>query len=108
MRRIVAIAALLALAFPLNCGASEVFRCGAEIIKVGDTAETVRKLCGNPADKSTAKSAKKAGKKTGAAGDSGSGLKKWRYDRGYGDYVYVLTFKGNILKKIETAERGGR
>ena len=33
-------------------------------------------------------------------------LQKWTYDRGYGDYVYVLTFANDRLKRIETSGRG--
>lgn len=116
MKRIVFFAAVLALAFPFYCNGSD-FRCGSEVIQVGDSPEMVRKLCGKPSHISSSKAKKekdgnrnrkKSRIRDGNEESSGTTVKRWHYDRGYGDYVYVLTFRGNSLKKIEIASRGGK
>ena len=33
-------------------------------------------------------------------------VEKWYYNRGYGDFIYTLTFEGDTLKAIEKAGRG--
>jgi hypothetical protein len=87
-----------------------VFRCGGESVSVGDSRYTVEKICGKPSkSESVAKTSK--GKKQkepkGTTSKSSSGkLQKWYYDRGYGDFVYVLTFEKDTLKKIEKSGRG--
>lgn len=106
---------MLLFLFPTSAYATEVFRCGSEIVKIGDSSETVIKLCGKPGrseslgSKSSQKKSKKSRIKTE---DSAEPIitkgKKWYYDRGYGDYVYVLTFKANKLNKIQISERGGQ
>lgn len=114
MSRIFLVFVISLFFYPVDVHATEVFRCGAEIVKIGDSTDTVRKLCGKPirtesSGKSPAKKGSKKRAKTGEdTGMPGIKGKKWYYDRGYGDYVYVLTFKGNTLKKIETSGRGGK
>jgi hypothetical protein len=87
-----------------------VFRCGGETVAIGDSRYTVQKICGKPSrSESVAKGSKDKKQKQpkGATSGSSSGkLQKWYYDRGYGDYVYILTFANDKLKKIETSGRG--
>ena len=86
-----------------------VFRCGGETVSIGDSRYTVQKICGKPSrSESVAKDSK--GKKQkqpkGETSGSTSGkLQKWTYDRGYGDYVYVLIFANDKLKRIEKSGR---
>jgi hypothetical protein len=115
MLRILILFAFLLLASPAPAQTTEVFRCGSEIVKVGDSSDTVKKLCGKPTrtESGGKSSQKKKSKKSKVNTDESSGQtnatgKKWYYDRGYGDYVYILTFKGNILNRIQTSERGGK
>lgn len=114
MLRILALFVFLLFAFPAPASATDVFRCGSEIVKVGDSADTVKKLCGKPNRSESAGKAsqKKKSKKnridTEESGKSSAKGKKWYYDKGYGDFVYILTFKGSTLNKIETSERGGK
>ena len=87
-----------------------VFRCGGESVSVGDSRYTVEKICGKPSrSESVAKTGKdkkqKKPKGTTSTSSSGKG-QKWYYDRGYGDFVYVLTFEKDTLKKIEKSGRG--
>ena len=86
-----------------------VFRCGAETVSIGDSRYTVQKVCGKPSrNESAAKDGKNKKKqpKGATAGSSSGKVQKWTYDRGYGDYVYVLTFANDKLKKIEKSGRG--
>ncbi len=87
-----------------------VFRCGGETVSIGDSRYTVQKICGKPSrSESVSKSGKDRKQKQakGAASSPSPGkLQKWTYDRGYGDYVYVLTFANDRLKRIETSGRG--
>jgi len=115
MGRIFLLFAFVLLLCPINAFSTEVFRCGAEIVKVGDTSDTVKKMCGKPTRtesagaKGSQKKSKKSRTKTEESYEQSSAKgKKWYYDRGYGDYVYILTFKGNTLNKIQTSERGGK
>jgi len=114
MARIFLIFTFLIFVFPQAAHATEVFRCGAEIVKIGDSTDTVRKLCGKPArtesgSKNNSRKTKKSMTKSDVGSDTESVKgRKWYYDRGYGDYIYILTFKGNTLAKIQTSERGGK
>lgn len=86
-----------------------VFRCGGETVSIGDSRYTVQKICGKPSrSESVAKDSKGRKQKPPKGDTSGSSsakLQKWTYDRGYGDYVYVLTFANDKLKKIEKSGR---
>ncbi len=115
MARIFLLFTFVFLLFPTAVHSTDVFRCGSEIVKVGDSSETVKKMCGKPARtesagaKSTRKKSKKSRTKTDDSAETSSAKsKKWYYDRGYGDFVYILTFKGSTLHRIQTSERGGK
>jgi hypothetical protein len=108
--------AALAVAFCL-CGgigiafsADTIFRCGGENVSVGDSKYSVQKICGKPSRSesagTTGKSKKQKEPKETTSKSSSGKSQKWYYDRGYGDYVYVLTFEKDVLKKIETSSRG--
>lgn len=116
MLHLIATAVVLALtflAFPAGIvgpalAEDTVFRCGAETVAIGDSRYTVQKICGKPArSESVAKGSKnkKQPKETTSSSSSGK-MQKWYYDRGYGDYVYALTFANDKLKKIEKSGRG--
>lgn len=87
-----------------------VFRCGAESVSVGDSRYNVQKICGKPSRSEsvakTGKDKKQKSPKGETSGSSSGKMQKWYYDRGYGDYVYVLTFANDKLKKIEKSGRG--
>ena len=83
-----------------------IFRCGGESVSVGDSRYTVQKLCGKPSrSESVAKEKKKEPKGSTSKSSSGK-AQKWYYDRGYGDFLYVLTFDKDTLKKIDKSGRG--
>ena len=106
--------AIAFLAFPAGgagpaLAEDTVFRCGAETVSIGDSRYTVQKVCGKPSrNESAAKDGKNKKKqpKGATAGSSSGKVQKWTYDRGYGDYVYVLTFANDKLRKIEKSGRG--
>ncbi|MRR38693.1 DUF2845 domain-containing protein [bacterium] len=87
-----------------------IFRCGAESVSIGDSRYTVQKICGKPArSESVGQTSKEKKQKQpkGSTSKSYSGkVQKCYYDRGYGDFVYVLTFEKDVLKKIEKSSRG--
>ncbi len=103
---------LLSTALPAPSDAEDVsFRCGNETVSVGDSSYVVLKACGEPARKDktgkagVAKSGTTATGEKAVKGASGR-VEKWYYDEGYGGYVYILTFQGSTLRKIEKGGRG--
>jgi len=103
---------LLSMALPAPSVAEDAsFRCGNETVSVGDSTYVVLKACGDPARKEktgTAGAAKRDRTTTGQKAVKGAStrVEKWYYDEGYGGYVYILTFQGNTLRKIEKGGRG--
>lgn len=94
------------------------FRCGDEIITVGDSRAKVIIKCGPPTYKEKAAAKKDAppqsGKRSQATDDRSAGKKrsaakgveKWAYNCGKDDFIYVLTFEGGLVAKIDTDGRG--
>jgi Protein of unknown function (DUF2845) len=110
-----AVFSLSALALPAGgvspaIAEDTIFRCGAESVSIGDSRYTVQKICGKPArSESVGQTSKEKKQKQpkGSTAKSYSGkVQKLYYDRGYGDFVYVLTFEKDVLKKIEKSGRG--
>jgi len=103
---------LLSMTLPAPSVAEDTsFRCGNETVSVGDSTYVVLKACGDPARKEktgTAGAAKRDRTTPGQKTVKGASTKveKWYYDEGYGGYVYILTFQGNTLRKIEKGGRG--
>jgi len=102
---------LLSVSLPLLSVAEDTsFRCGSEAVSVGDSTYVVQKACGKPARTEKTGTAEKEKKQKTAPGQKttkgkSTRVEKWYYDEGYGGYVYILTFQGGTLKKIE---KGGR
>ena len=99
------------------CYALDVFRCGSEIVENGDTAFEVGGKCGGPDYREiTVLEVKKSSRKkkttrrtiTVYTGSDYSGVssgdEKWYYDCGPNRFIYILTFSGSKLIKVE---RGG-
>ena len=87
------------------------FRCGSETVSAGDSSYTVLKTCGKPARKEKTGTREKEKKQKTPPGTKTSKTKstpveKWYYDSGYGDFVYVLSFEGGVLQKVEKGGRG--
>jgi hypothetical protein len=94
------------------------FRCGDEIIGTGDSRSKVSIKCGPPTYKERVSGKKGARAGGGQYADakhrsahgkkksSAKGLEKWSYNCGKDDFIYVLTFEGGVVTKIDTDGRG--
>ncbi len=111
------------------------FRCGDGLVSTGDSKRTILQECGQPTSKEKSGAKKAAGKWTSrettddnktksrkknkkvnkeASSSIGSkydkaakkGMERWYYNCGDNDFIYVLTFEGNILKKEDTEGYG--
>lgn len=92
-------------------GDDTIFRCGNETVSIGDSKLFVEKTCGKPdAKERTGKKAKETGQNLAAGKKTGKSktarVETWSYNKGHGDFIYVLTFEGGTLKKIEKGGRG--
>jgi hypothetical protein len=94
-----------------SCGDDTIFRCGNETVSIGDSKLFVEKTCGKPdARERTGRKTKETGSKLTAGKKTGksktAGVETWSYNKGHGDFIYILTFEGGTLKKIEKGGRG--
>ncbi len=128
----VGVAAILSLAVP---GDSVAFRCGGDLVNVGDKSGKVLIKCGPPTSKevvgkktkgkaihTTGEKVKERTKKQtnvktnvktkgktvaqGAYKESSGKVERWFYNCGEHDFIYVLTFSGGVLEKEETEGYG--
>jgi Protein of unknown function (DUF2845) len=103
---------LLSMALPaLSVAEDASFRCGSETVSIGDSTYVVLKACGKPdrtEETGEVGAAKRETTTPGQWSTKGVSTKveKWYYDEGYGGYVYILTFRGDTLRKIEKGGRG--
>lgn len=118
MRDIMAV--LIAGAVIFCCaGEAAAFRCnqGKGLVSAGDGKARVRMECGKPDDMERVKSITRGrflGGEDPNTGRSRGGLyaeetiavEKWYYNCGENDFMYVLTFEGDVLVSEETAGRG--
>lgn len=107
-----AVAALwMALWIGSSWAADAVFRCGNNTVVRGDTTVRVLAVCGKPDFRED------LGEREEAVVEPGPGytilykkekrrVEKWHYNRGYGDYIYALTFGNGVLESVESAGRG--
>jgi translation initiation factor 2B subunit (eIF-2B alpha/beta/delta family) len=72
---------------------SDSLRCGSELVALRDTKVEVMTKCGKPSFREQTSS--RRGK-----------IEKWYYDKGPGDFIYVLILHSGILKYVEQAGRG--
>jgi hypothetical protein len=89
--------ALVCLLFSSVASASEYnnFRCGTEVISVGDTTGKVFMECGDPSWKESV-----------GYTDGFLDTQLWYYNCGGNDFLYVLRFVGGRLKEIESQGYG--
>jgi len=108
---------LISFIIPVSCYSLDTFRCGSEIVKIGNTTFEVAGKCGEPdyreitvLEVKKIKRKKKTTRRTitvsAGSGYSGvsSGDEKWYYDCGPDRFIYILIFSGSKLNKVE---RGG-
>jgi hypothetical protein len=105
------------------------FRCGKQLVGVGEVKYRVVQLCGEPDYKEVVKSQTQDSNTTTYAGArsqryrprwhprsyTGGGyneetvlIENWSYDCGSNDFIYVLTFEGDRLIKEDTKGRGSQ
>ncbi|HYA13895.1 MAG TPA: DUF2845 domain-containing protein [Syntrophales bacterium] len=72
--------------------ASDSFRCGNDIVSLGDSKVEVLTKCGEPISKEVTRTGRIK-------------VEKWYYDKGAGDFIYVLIFHGGALKYVEQSGR---
>jgi hypothetical protein len=75
----------------------DVFRCGSNTVDRGDTTVHVLSLCGKPDFREEV---------SDSDASPGKQVEKWHYNRGFGDFVYALTFEDGILESVDNAGRG--
>jgi hypothetical protein len=119
-------AAIFILIGHTECNA---FRCGSGFAGVGDIKQKVVLECGQPTSKEKVGTKKEPGESTDdtATGKrhkkskrkkkagtvrpeyeetSNRRIEKWYYNCGKDDFIYVLTFEGDVLTKEETGGYG--
>ena len=104
---------LLVLLFLLYSGgqAFAAFRCGPNLILIGDDKEEVLLKCGEPSFSEL--SSLESGRRYGADLYRGSGygrstyfVEKWYYNCGPHKFIKILTFRNGIVRDIETGDYG--
>ena len=97
------------------------FRCGTEIVRTGDTTAEVLIKCGKPDYEEEAASITTGSLRKKRFIDeedrrqtertyteTSVSVEHWYYDRGFHDFVYVLTFIGGRLANVKTEGYGGK
>ncbi len=80
----------------------DTFRCGTDLILLGDSSYKVRAKCGAPAAKEYVGTNYLLGHPAGEFRD----MEEWTYNRGPTDFVYRLKFQGGSLIEIYRSGRG--
>ncbi len=102
-----AVITVLAFLFISPCFAeTEVFKCGNELVSVGDSKLKVAQMCGDPDSKEQVGTSIQPAQNLEVPEVDKLKMEQWQYNRGYGDYVYILTFEAGVLKRIDTGGRG--
>lgn len=107
---------LTVLLAPGNCPG---FRCGDELVSIGDTKGRVLIQCGPPTHKETTSVKSRERDASYEAGSTLQGktkvatrktkterVERWYYNCGANDFIYVLTFEGGILTAEDTEGHG--
>lgn len=113
----IGLAAFIAL-FPVPSRGDSNFRCGDNLVSVGDTIYQVMNTCGSPdsrefgvvEEKVQGKKRHRTKKVIMVPGKKyeypSSGDEIWHYDCGTDGFVYILTFSKSRLTSITTGGRG--
>lgn len=72
---------------------AQTMRCGTEIVRVGDPTIELLQKCGEPDLKELLKT-------------NGFILEKWTYNCGSARFMKILTLKGGVIQRVETADYG--
>lgn len=111
-----AVVLFLLASFSSNCMAQSVFKCGNNSVSIGDSTLSVYRTCGKPTSRevvgnteqgiTTQEYSDRYTRQTSYVAEK-SKIEKWEYNKGYGDFIYILMFEGGFLRKIENGGRGG-
>lgn len=113
MKRSIIILSLISFLSTMGVGASafQSFRCGPNLVRVGETTLEVLLECGPP----TYKELRKIETETSPRGVFPYGrpynevtqiIETWYYNCGPNRFIKILTFRGGILKKIDVGHYG--
>ena len=80
----------------------DAFRCGTDLVLLGDSSYRVRAKCGNPTAREYVGTNYHRGFPAGELRD----VEEWIYNRGPTDFVYTLRFHGGTLTEIYRSGRG--
>jgi hypothetical protein len=121
MLKRVAILSIILLLSSFTSAKASTFRCGTEIVRTGDLTAEVLMKCGKPdyaeeaASITTGSISKRRSmgeegrrRKGRTYAESSVRVEHWYYDRGFNDFVYVLTFIGGRLANVKTVGYGGK
>ena len=104
LSRLTVLAVLLA-----HAGAADAYgslRCKGRFVDVGDTAEQVLALCGEPARRIVTYAPVRAGTLRGFTRFAGfASSERWIYDRGWGKFPAVLHFDDGVIRRIDHLPR---
>ena len=120
MRNIVLV--IIFLIILLDIAKADTMYCGNNLISDGDSKAKVILRCGEPFYKTTAEAQssiqsqtlgqiQQQNKNTYDYGSNTSSrlsdvsIEKWYYNLGAGQFIHILTFKGDICIKIETGDK---
>ena len=88
-----AIVGLLLGSLPVS--ADDTFRCGSDLVSVGDTSGKVLLVCGKPSWSESV-----------GYSDGLRNVQIWYYNCGRDDFLYALHFVGGRLRRIESQGYG--
>jgi len=83
---------------------SNTLRCGNKLVEIGDTADAVRKICGEPDSiERDAKTFRNGGRLGGICFHGTVPIERWTYDRGATRFTAILTLADGKLVRIAFA-----
>ena len=99
---------LLSLGLLFLCNAaladSMTLRCGNKLVEIGDTADAVRRVCGEPDSiERDTKTFRNGGRLGGICFHGTVPIERWRYDRGSTRFTAILVLADGKLVRISFA-----
>lgn len=91
--------------------ADDGFRWGKKLVSVGDTTIEVLLKCGEPSLREVVGYEKKGSYwertyRKGTYNETCQKIEIWYYNSGKGGFIRILTFKGGVLKDVESGDYG--
>ena len=95
MRKILTVTLLLSLVLVTGVSADDLFRCGSDVVNLGDATVRVQLLCGPPSYKEVLN-----------PGVEGPRVENWFYNCGSSGFLYLLRFEDGTLQSIDNEGYG--